>query len=301
MSVDQVDELVSKEPSASVKSIDWPAAEVAIDEEVNQSQAQASSQAYEILGVRLLDVTFDGAVALLESLLIDEPGEPMTLYSVNSQALNLAARDLDFRRVLNEGDYVFAEGAAVRWAARLQGKRLRANLNGEELIPALLHATADQGYRYYMLGGSPESVRRTAQLATQMFPGWELAGFHHGYLHAGNRAAALRDINRHRPHLLLVGMGSPVQERWIHDHRDLLDTRVCAAVGTMFGYRAGEKPCGDTWIRRAGYGSLPAFVQQPEKLRRQIASNSALLSRIAWAHCVAKCRRRFSRRGHSRG
>lgn len=289
MSTATLDELeLLNVPLAHASSIDWSAVTSSYEQTLVRSQAQEAIQSLEILGVRLIDVTFDGAVALLESLLADEPVEPKTLYFVNSQALNQAAQNEDYRRVLNQGDYVFGDGAAVRLAARLHGLHLQANLKGADLIPALLHATADQGYRYYMLGGSPESVRRTAQLATQMFPGWELAGFHHGYLHAGNTAEVLHDINQHRPDLLLVGMGSPVQERWIDDHRDLLHTRVCAAVGTLFGYRAGEPACSASWIRRAGCDWTPSFLQQPVKWQRQLWSNSTLLGRIALAHCLRR-------------
>ena len=36
--------------------------------------------------------------------------------------------------------------------------------------------------RYYLLGASAEVVARTAAVTTARFPGWTLAGAHHGFL-----------------------------------------------------------------------------------------------------------------------
>ncbi len=117
--------------------------------------------------------------------------------------------------MLNSADYVFNDGTGVRWAARQRGYELRDNLCGTDLVPEFLQATADRGYRYFLLGAARDTILGAAGYARARFPGWTLAGYHDGYVHADGSDAVVEQINAAEVDLLLVGMGNPVQEQWI--------------------------------------------------------------------------------------
>ena len=75
----------------------------------------------------------------------------------------------------------------------------------------------------------------------QHFPGWTLRGYHHGFLaDAHVNAAVVEQIRSVRPDVLLVGMGNPLQEHWIHRHRDWLPGTVCLGIGGLFDYWVGN-------------------------------------------------------------
>jgi N-acetylglucosaminyldiphosphoundecaprenol N-acetyl-beta-D-mannosaminyltransferase len=235
---------------------------------------------HSILGVRVADLTMADAIELLHGLIRTPREQAATLFFVNAHTLNLAYEDPSYRRVLNRATYVFGDGTGVRWASRLQGVRLKANLNGTDLVPELFHATAGQGYRYYLLGSTAESIRRAAHDVQRRFPGWELAGFHDGYLDAERTARVIDEINQVEPHLLLVGMGNPLQERWIDRHRDQLRVHLCMGTGGLFSYWAGDIRRAPAWIRRLGYEWLRILLQQPHKWRRYVLGNPAYLLRV---------------------
>jgi N-acetylglucosaminyldiphosphoundecaprenol N-acetyl-beta-D-mannosaminyltransferase len=234
-----------------------------------------------ILGVGITDVTGDRALELLGEMIRQYDGRPRRVFFVNAHTLNLAAADPTYRGVLRAADYVFGDGTGVRWACYLQRARVRDNLAGTDLVPALFEQTAGRGYRYFLLGSDEQSIRRAARRAEEMFPGWTQAGYHHGYLTTPElNARAIRRINESRPHVLLVGMGNPVQERWIHDHHDQLDVPVCMGVGGLFGYWAGEIRRAPRWVRRRGVEWLAILLQQPHKARRYLLGNPLFLIRI---------------------
>jgi exopolysaccharide biosynthesis WecB/TagA/CpsF family protein len=99
-------------------------------------------------------------------------------------------------------------------------------------------------------------------------------------------ARAIRQINRARPHVLLVGIGNPAQERWIHTHRHELDVPVCMAVGGLFDYWAGNVSRAPQWLRDVGHEWLWRLWQQPrDKAKRYLVGNPLFLVRIlrqAW-------------------
>jgi N-acetylglucosaminyldiphosphoundecaprenol N-acetyl-beta-D-mannosaminyltransferase len=233
-----------------------------------------------LLGVPILDMQFDDAVAFVSSLLEDEPPTPRTLYFVNAHTLNLAYENAAYRAVLNRADFVLGDGTGVRWAARRQGLRLQDNLNGTDLVPAVLDLNAGRKFRYYMLGTTPEVMERSAQEARRTFPGWELAGYHHGFLNEMNEADVIAEINRARPHLLLVAMGNPLQEMWIDRNRQRLRARLCLGVGALADRWAGDLIRAPLWVRRLGCEWLDILRRQPHKWRRYVLGNPKFLYRV---------------------
>ena len=233
------------------------------------------------LGVRITDVTRRRATELLEAIVCRDDGRTRCVYCVNTHTLNLTAADPQYRDVLNAADYVFGDGTGVRWAARLQGIRVRENLCGTDLTPQLLRSTAGRGYRYFLLGGTEETIRDAARFAEETFTGWTLAGFHHGYLTDNDLCArVVRQINDSRPHLLLVGMGNPLQEQWIYRYQHELQMPLCMAVGGLFGYWADNLQRSPMWLRRYGAEWLGILLQQPHKVRRYLLGNPSFLARI---------------------
>lgn len=229
-----------------------------------------------VLGVTIVDQEFDAALDHLERLI--EAPEPRALYFVNAHTLNLACRDPEYRRLLNGADAVFGDGTGVRWAARCRGVRLRANLNGTDLTPALIRRRP--GIRVFLLGSKPARTARIAAGFRELFPHAELVGAHHGYLDDDASAAVIARSNAARPDLLLVGMGNPLQERWIARHRERIQARLTLAIGGLLEYWGGELDRAPEWMRRRGLEWLHLLRRQPWKARRYLLGNPAFVGRL---------------------
>jgi len=230
------------------------------------------------------------ALLLLDSFLSDVRAQTRTVFFVNAHTLNIACKLPYYRYVLQNADYVFGDGTGVRWAARfLHGARLRDNVNGTDLVPKLFAHAAERQYRYYLLGTKSESIDRAADHALETFPGWQLSGYHHGYLGADDGPQLVDEINAAKPHMLLVGMGNPIQEIWLHEHKAQLRVPLCMGVGGLFSYWSGELDRAPTWIRRIGFEWLYLLARQPTKFRRYVLGNPQFLLRIArekWLRCT---------------
>jgi N-acetylglucosaminyldiphosphoundecaprenol N-acetyl-beta-D-mannosaminyltransferase len=202
------------------------------------------------------------------------------VYFVNAHTLNLAAHNPAYCQLLNRGHCVFGDGTGVRWAARARGVSMKANLNGTDLVPRLFRHAAGQGYRYFLLGATADTIERAAASATDRFPGWTLVGRHHGYIDMHQAPGVINSINHARPHVLLVGMGNPLQEQWIDRHLDKLQVPLCLGTGGLFDHWAGNLRRAPRWVRRLGYEWLQLLLQQPHKWRRYLLGNPAFVWRM---------------------
>ncbi len=221
-----------------------------------------------ILGVEFDQLSFADAVEMLRAAACHP--RRLTVYFANAHTLDLARRSRTYRRILNEADVVFGDGTGIRWAARLQGIRLRANLNGTDLIPAFLQAANGDGLRCYLLGATPEVVTRAAEVVRRRFPGWTIAGFHHGFLEVSETERVIAAINEAQADLLLVGMGNPLQEQWIAAHRARLSANLVVGVGGLFSYLSGDYRRAPLALRRNGLEWLSVLFTQRQKWRRYL-------------------------------
>jgi N-acetylglucosaminyldiphosphoundecaprenol N-acetyl-beta-D-mannosaminyltransferase len=240
-----------------------------------------------ILGVQIANANREQAIQLIEKLIHAQSAETSPIYIVNAHTLNLASESPPYREVLNAGQMVFADGTGARWAARMRGVKIKANLVGTDLVPDLFRATAGRGYRYFLLGADQNTIARAAETSKRLHPGWQLAGFHHGYVQEAAEATEVIDrINQARPHLLLVGMGNPLQEQWIHRHREQLRVPLSIGVGGLFDHWAGNLQRAPAWVRKQGFEWVQLMMQQPHKWRRYLLGNPKFLLRVtrsAWA------------------
>ncbi|MEO8628136.1 MAG: WecB/TagA/CpsF family glycosyltransferase [Betaproteobacteria bacterium] len=237
-----------------------------------------------ILGIRIVNASMQEAISFIEKSLTRKVSRTQGIYIVNAHTLNLAAESPEYRRVLDNAHAVFGDGTGVRWAARLRGVRMKANLVGTDLIPELFQQTAGRGFRYFLLGANAPTIAAAAQTSAKLYPGWELVGAHHGYVGDDVEAAAvIAQINNAQPHVLLVGMGNPLQESWIHTHGHKLRVPVSIGVGGLFDHWGGNLTRAPSWVRRHGFEWLQLMLQQPHKSRRYLLGNPKFLMRIARA------------------
>jgi N-acetylglucosaminyldiphosphoundecaprenol N-acetyl-beta-D-mannosaminyltransferase len=238
-------------------------------------------EAVDVLGVDILDMSMADAVAHLERRLRSPDGRSRAVFFVNASTLNLATEDEGYRQTLNGADYVYGDGTGVRWAVRyIHGIRLLDNVNGTDLVPRFFADTAGRGYRYYLLGATPEAIARAASTAQALFPGWQLAGYHHGYLDAQLEARVIDSINSADVHMLLVGMGNPRQEQFIARNLGRLSVPICLGVGGLFTYWSGDLERASSWVRRIGFEWLHLLLAQPHKFSRYVFGNPLFLWRM---------------------
>jgi exopolysaccharide biosynthesis WecB/TagA/CpsF family protein len=200
---------------------------------------------------------------------------------VNAHTLNLASRDPGFRETLRGLSIVLNDGAGVALAARFQGQRFPANLNGTDLTPHLLAICAQRGWKVYLLGGRPGITERAVENLVARTPGLCMAGYRNGYYAPDELPEVLAGIRNSGASVLLVAMGNPTQERWLAEHLKDTGCRLGLGVGGFVDFAAGHNPRAPGWMRAVGLEWLYRMSREPGRLwRRYILGNPAFVTRV---------------------
>ena len=83
--------------------------------------------------------------------------------------------------------------------------------------------------------------------------------------------AIISDIRAARPDLLLVALGVPKQEKWIHEHLAALGVPVAIGVGGTLDVMAGVMKRAPRWMQKAKLEWLFRGMLQPKRAGRLLA------------------------------
>ena len=233
-----------------------------------------------VLGVSIDNVTMASAI---DRILDAVDGEGKSSFAfVNADCLNIASRDSAYSRILSRQNMVFADGSGVRLAAKLQGQRVVDNVNGTDMFPLLCEAAAKADHSLYLVGGRPGIAEEAARRMVRTFPDLKIAGTADGCFTAEDEPELLNRIADSKADILLVGLGAPKQEYWIHDNREAIATPVAIGVGGLFDYYSGRIARAPMAFRRSGLEWVWRMMQEPKRLwRRYIVGNPAFMARCA--------------------
>ncbi len=196
-----------------------------------------------------------------------------------------AQHDASLRKILNAADLVVPDGMPLVWIARLRGFPLRRRVYGPELMMAFCEATVSKGYRHFLYGGSPEVCGRLAQQLRRRFPAISIVGTYSPPfrpLSSQESADVSETINRAEPDIVWVGLSTPKQECWMHQHRGQLRAPVLVGVGAAFDINSGAKKQAPAWMRENGFEWLFRLLQEPRRLwRRYLVCGSEFAFMVA--------------------
>ena len=233
-----------------------------------------------VLGLPLVSAD---AETVIHTLLA--PGR-RTVFFLNAHCANIRAGNASYAAALARADYVLPDGIGVELAARMQGRRLAANLNGTDLTPRLLRLAARWGMSVFLIGGTPGTADAAAQRLCLDIPGLRIAGTRDGFAGAARPEEAIDEINASGADIVLVAMGVPQQELWIDEHRHLIDAPLVLGVGALFDFLAGNVRRAPAWVRRRRMEWAWRLAMEPRRLaKRYLVGNAAFLARAA-THAV---------------
>ena len=101
---------------------------------------------------------------------------PHVVTTPNPEFVMLARRDPAFRAALNRAALNIPDGIGLVLAARLAGDRLRAHVQGTDLVLMLAAESAADAQRWFFLGGEDDVAARAARAVKTQFPGLQVAG-----------------------------------------------------------------------------------------------------------------------------
>lgn len=225
------------------------------------------------------------ALALLAQLA--RPRAPGVLAFANAHALNCAARDPGFFDALMCADVLLRDGSGMATLFKLQGMLPGLNLNGTDLIPALMRRF--DGRPTALFGTQDPYLQRALDhIQAQLMPASSFVRAH-GF----NTVDAYVSLAQaQQSELIVLGMGMPRQEEVAQALREQL-THPCLIVcgGAILDFLGGKTPRAPAWMQRSGTEWVYRLACEPRRLfKRYVVGNPAFVWRALQLRYLARRR-----------
>ncbi len=219
-------------------------------------------------------------------------GDKYIVANHNLHSVYLYHRDEKMRQFYSRAKLIHVDGMALILWGRILGLPIRTEHRTAYIdwIMPLMRMAALHGWRVFYLGGEPGVAERAAEGLRRKIPALEIRT-HHGFFRDEESPGVLRQIAEWSPHLLLVGMGMPKQEHWIHDYWEEIEANIVLNAGACFDYIAGAKRTPPRWLGKIGMEWLYRLMSEPRRLFSRYLIEPWFLVPVAINDIVAKMKK----------
>lgn len=227
-----------------------------------------------VVGIGISTTSYDEVVDCcrrwIDSLRAHQGGPRARYICVTSVHGVITARDdRTVHDILNAADIATPDGMPLVWALRSFGVKNQARVYGPTLMLHLCDCAARNGHRVFLYGGREETL---GELQTQLLARYP------DLLIVGAWSPPFRPLSREEDQfverkiadsgaeLVFVGISTPKQERWMHEHAEKFPGLVMVGVGAAFDFHAGRVQQAPSWMQRNGLEWLFRLAVEPRRL-----------------------------------
>ena len=196
--------------------------------------------------------------------------EKMFIIPSNVDQIVNVENDHEFQKIFDFADLVVADGMPLIWLSRILRTPLKERIAGSDLFPVMCGLANEKSFKVFFMGAREGVAARAAMNLKKRYPNLQLVGIYSppmNFEHDAEENLRIVDmINKSKPHILFVGVGSPKQEKWFYKNFDKLDINVAIGVGASFDFVAGSVKRAPLIFQKNGMEWFWRFLQEPKRL-----------------------------------
>ncbi|WP_058300344.1 WecB/TagA/CpsF family glycosyltransferase [Gorillibacterium timonense] len=224
--------------------------------------------AVSLYGVPFSKLNFKETVDLLVQTV--EAKMPAQVITANPIMVMKALEDPAYMAMMQRAEVIVPDGAGVVWATGYIGKPVAEKVAGIELMHELFRIGEERGWRVYLLGTAPDTIRIAVEKLRERYPKLILAGYRDGYFKADQDQEVLSEIQQTAPDLLFVGRGADTQEPWIDRYKEELGVPLVMGVGGSLDILAGKLKRAPKWMIKLRLEWFYRLAKEPTRYKRML-------------------------------
>ena len=202
----------------------------------------------DILGVKITNLSRTQATVVIMDMI--EKGGTYHVLPLNPWKLEKTKSGQKNKTVFSTVDLMIAEGAGLQWAAKKLKTPLKERIPLLSLMMDLVRISELKEYTIFLIGGKPETTELAYKNIKRSFPNIRIVGRHGGFFDSEREKDVIEAIRKSEANIVFVGMGFPIEDRWIHKIRKEFRHTVFISVGGTLDVIAGKRKSSTFMIER---------------------------------------------------
>ncbi|MDD3419053.1 MAG: WecB/TagA/CpsF family glycosyltransferase [Candidatus Gastranaerophilales bacterium] len=228
-----------------------------------------------ILGCKVDLKSFDEAFSAFEKFVQDDCSHQ--IITINPEMITAAQNDEEFMTIINESDMNIPDGIGVTLALRILGVS-QERVPGIDFSAKVLEYCAKNGFGVALIGAKFEVIEKACENLKAKYEGLNIVFCHDGYFE--NEDEILSELQKTNPKVLLLGVGSPRQEKIIYKYKKILNRTIMIGVGGSFDVFSGIVKRAPVVFQKLGLEWFYRLAMQPERFSRVFPALPLFLVRV---------------------
>ncbi|MBC9825890.1 WecB/TagA/CpsF family glycosyltransferase [Carnobacterium inhibens] len=196
--------------------------------------------------------------------------------TANPEIVMYAKKNADYMSLLNEADYIAADGIGIIKGAKILETPIVERVAGFDLLTNLLEKASQQGSRVYFLGAKEDVLQSAVQNVQKKYPSIQIVGSRNGYFDFSD-SSIIEAVQATQPDMVFVALGFPKQEQWIHQYMTTASKGLLMGVGGSFDVLSGKSKRAPKLFIDLNIEWLYRLIKQPTRLKRMMVLPQFLL------------------------
>ena len=214
-------------------------------------------------------ISFEEMYPIYDHWLADKESRAHSLAVINVQICVSALLDKRLRDIYNSVDLAGIDSMPFLMWARTFYRRNSDRFYAPDLMLQVSSKAREKMYTFFLYGGYSGAPEKIEEYLKQRFEGIRVVGKYSPpfrELSAEEDETVCKLINDARPDFLWIGLGSPKQDVWIHEHRRKLKGCIIIPSGATFDFFSGRIRQAPKFIREIGFEWLFRLTQDFKRL-----------------------------------
>lgn len=220
---------------------------------------------------------------LLSSIKVDLENK-IVINTINSHSYMTAKKDEDFKGALDSSDILLPDGSGIVLAVKVVNQQSMKKISGSDLHIHLLRELESVKGKCFYMGASQDTLDKIHENMHKEFPNIIIESYSPPYkaeFMDEENAIIISKINDFNPAVLFIGMTAPKQEKWLHEHKEVLNFNIATSIGAVFDFYAGTVQRPSQFWLDLHLEWLVRLISEPKRLwKRNFISTPLFLKEI---------------------
>ena len=194
----------------------------------------------------------------------------------------------ELQDVYANASLILTDGKPLIWISKMYKTPIKEKISGSDLFPLLCEMAGKKGYKMFFLGAAEGVAAKAASNLMKRYEGLDVVGTYSppfGFENDEEEMNKIKDmIHTAKPHILIVGLGCPKQEKFMYHHCRELGVPVSLGLGASLDFEAGNVKRAPKWMADHGLEWLFRITQDPKRMAKRYLIDDVKIFRLAFKY-----------------
>lgn len=187
------------------------------------------------------------------------------IVTINPEIIMAGLKNKELEKILKNADIIIPEASGIKLAFKFKGTNIE-QVTGIEFSENLIKLASENGKKVAFVGAKKETLEKMSKIIQEKYPMLNIVYKTDGYFE--DEAVVIEQLEEACPDIVFVALGSPKQDYFIKNSKNILNNSIMIGIGGSFDVWAGNVNRAPVFFRKFGLEWFYRLITQPSRFNR---------------------------------